>query len=298
MSDLPQDQSRAVTDAMEAALRSASMLVPHLSGLARLVRIIAEQRVRTAGIFASGRLAVNPQWFLGLPQPARIFVAAHELLHLALRTHERRGDSDPQLFNIAHDYIINDMLRTALGMEVPAEGLDWPGAASLSAEKIYAELQSRQIRGQKLRTHAWGGSAVPALGALGEAMARAGLPLSGPMADLDAPVMDALDDAIERRWYPDARDVQSRKREALTAEGDRAVALGVWRDRTEKALTSALSISAGRDDILVETLESRLRPPWDLALQRWLEDVAPGPRSFGRASRRQGKRTDVVLAGR
>jgi predicted metal-dependent peptidase len=33
-------------------------------------------------------------------------------------------------------------------------------------------------------------------------------------------------------------------------------------------------------------------------MQRWLEDAAPGARSFARSSRRQGERSDLVLAGR
>src|SRR5262249_26321463 len=40
------------------------------------------------------------------------------------------------------------------------------------------------------------------------------------------------------------------------------------------------------------------RTPWEMALQRWLESVAPGPRTFNRAARRGAERTDVVLPGR
>jgi len=235
VSDSSSNQSRAAADAMDAALRGASMMVPHLAGLARLVRIVTSERTRTASIFSSGRLVVNPPWFLSLSKPERIFIAAHELMHLALRTHDRRGEADPRLFNIAHDYIINDMLRTALGMEVPAEGLDWPGAASLSAEKIYAELRSRQLRGEGLPREAWSRSTYPFLGTLGEAMSRAGLGSPGTSLDLP-PMMDALDDEIERRWFPHDAQEDARRRRELDAETNRAVALGVWRDRAQAAL--------------------------------------------------------------
>jgi predicted metal-dependent peptidase len=282
---------------MDAALRGASMLVPHLAGLARLVRIVASERTRTASIFSSGRLVVNAPWFLSLSKPERIFIAAHELMHLALRTHDRRGDADPQLFNIAHDYIINDMLRSALGMEVPAEGLDWPGAASLSAEKIYAELRSRQLRGEGLPREAWSRSTYPFLGTLGEAMSDAGLGSPGTGLHLP-PAMDALDDEIERSWFPQDQQEDEKRRKELDAETNRALALGVWRDRAQAALDPALSAAAAGDNVLVDALESRLRPPWELAMQRWLEDAVPGPRSFARPSRRQGDRSDIVLAGR
>ena len=292
MSETPStdDTERAVA-AMQGALRSVGVMLPHLAGLARLVRVAAHGGVGTAGVFASGRLVVNPAWFLGLQLPERIFVAAHELLHLALRTHERCAGSDARLFNIAHDYIINDMLRTALGTEVPAGGLDWPGAAALSAEKIVAELRSRQARGQALPQGAWSG---PPLGTLGEALARAGL---GPGGSPDASGMDALDDRTERRWFPDDGPGPARARE-IEAAGDRALALGVWRERAEKAFTPPAPAPGDADSALVRALDARVRPPWELALQRWLEDAAPGPRSFARPSRRQGDRQDVVLAGR
>jgi predicted metal-dependent peptidase len=38
--------------------------------------------------------------------------------------------------------------------------------------------------------------------------------------------------------------------------------------------------------------------PWELALQSWMDAVAPGPRTFARPSRRGADRTDCVLPGR
>jgi predicted metal-dependent peptidase len=254
-----EEEDRAAVTAMEAALRRTSMLLPHLVGLVRLIHIVPDYRVSTAGIFASGWLMVNPNWFLKLDPAARIFVAAHELLHLALRTHERSVGSDPLTFNIAHDYIINDMLRIELGIEIPGQGLDWPGARSLSAEKIAAELRAGRVRG--------------------DATARCR--------------------AASRDHDP---ITQSRAKERIVAEGDRALALGAWRNRTDAAF-AAIPPAAGGDvtsakDALIRALDARFRPAWELALQRWIEDIAPGPRSYGHASRRQGDRTDIVVVGR
>jgi predicted metal-dependent peptidase len=38
--------------------------------------------------------------------------------------------------------------------------------------------------------------------------------------------------------------------------------------------------------------------PWQVAIQRWLDGVSPGERTYTRASRRGAERTDVVLPGR
>jgi predicted metal-dependent peptidase len=289
----PQAQATA---SLEQALRRAGMMLPHLSGLARMVRISADERVGTAGVFASGRMVVSPDWFLKLSAAEQVFVAAHELLHLALRTHERQGHSDPTLFNVAHDYIINDMLRTALGMAPPAGGLDWYGAASLSAEKIHADLERRRSYGSHTPTEAW---AAPAVGSLGRALAGAGVPGASGSGGVRPPGLDALDEDVERRWFPhDDRRQLSRARASIEAAGRRATALGIWRERADKAFAPTPSSTEPGQNAFIEALTSRLRPPWELALQRWLEDVAPGPRSFGRPSRRQGHRADVVLAGR
>ncbi len=45
-------------------------------------------------------------------------------------------------------------------------------------------------------------------------------------------------------------------------------------------------------------LRTSYAPPWELALQRWLEGVAAGVRSYERPSRRAVAQSDVVLAGR
>ena len=71
-----------------------------------------------------------------------MFVLAHELLHLALRTHDRANGSHHLEFNYAHDYIINDILQAELGFEqVPAGGLDMPGARHKAAEEIVLDMR-------------------------------------------------------------------------------------------------------------------------------------------------------------
>ena len=94
------------------------------------------------GVFASGRMVVNPAFTARLKENELIFVLAHELLHLALRTHDRAKGSGRLEFNYAHDYIINDILRVALGFTgIPAGGLDMPGAREKSAEQIVLEMR-------------------------------------------------------------------------------------------------------------------------------------------------------------
>jgi hypothetical protein len=280
------EELRRAERAARTALRSAGRLLPHLSGLAHVVRASASTHTQTAAVFASGRIVVNPRWFLGLSTAERVFVVAHEMLHLALKTHERCRVHDALLFNVAHDYIINDMLREELGCSIPTLGLDMPGASQRSAEEIVAELMA-QGGG---RRSAWGGT----LGTLGEALVRAGV---SPPVNGGEP-FDALDDATERAWFPVELEGDAR----VDAAAARALALGTWQ-RQLKNMLEAAGRGVGRE---AETATAaifnaqglRALPPWELALQRWLEDVAPAARTFARPSRRQGARCDVVLAGR
>jgi predicted metal-dependent peptidase len=63
-------------------------------------------------------------------------------------------------------------------------------------------------------------------------------------------------------------------------------------------LKGARGAEPGASRQMVSALRGLYRPPWELALQRWLESVAPGERTFVRPSRRGAERTDVVLPGR
>jgi predicted metal-dependent peptidase len=68
-----------------------------------------------------------------------------------------------------------------------------------------------------------------------------------------------------------------------------AKALGLMRGRGAEAGGASQNVRA---------LRGIYRTPWQTALQRWLESVTPGERTYMRASRRGAERTDVVLPGR
>ena len=100
---------------IERGLRMVTVPFPHLAGLVAASRVTLDDRIPTIGVFASGRLAANPEFVRGLKDSELVFVLAHEMLHLALRTHDRAKGADHLEFNYAHDYIINDILRAELG---------------------------------------------------------------------------------------------------------------------------------------------------------------------------------------
>ena len=271
----------ATLDRIARAMRLVTVPFPHLAGLVAAARVTLDERLPTMGVFASGRIVANPQFVRRLKDNELVFVLAHEMLHLALRTHDRAKGADRLEFNYAHDYIINDILRAELGMAVPANGLDMPGARDKSAEEIVLDMR-RDHRAQA-KTRVWDGEATSARRMFGR----------GARGGEDAEAGDVLEASAEAELFPeDAADAAARAEKVKELAGK---ALGLAR---AMGLAKGLGTDAGAQTQAVAALRGVYRTPWELALQRWLESVAPGDRTFTRPSRRGAERTDVVLPGR
>jgi predicted metal-dependent peptidase len=271
-------EERALLERLERGLRMVTVPFPHLAGLAAATRLALDERVPTMGVFASGRLVANAQFVRRLKDKDLVFVLAHELLHLALRTHDRAKGADRMHFNYAHDYIINDILRAELGVtSIPAGGLDMPGARERSAEEILLAMRRND---PQVKTRVFEGEAISARRMFG-----------GEGGD-DAG--DVLGEPTEREWFPDDAGDQEARAKAMKELSARALGLAAAMGR----LRGLRGHDAGASSQMVSALRGLYRPPWELALQRWLESVAPGERTFVRPSRRGAERTDVVLPGR
>ena len=255
---------RGALDRVERGLRMVTVPFPHLAGLVAATRVTLDDRLPTIGVFPSGRLAANPQFVCGLKDNELVFVLAHEMLHLALRTHDRAKGSDRLEFNYAHDYIINDILRAELGMPIPADGLDMPGAREKSAEQIVLEMRRNQQAQSKTRV--WRGEAVAA-GRLFGPGARAGEP---------ADAGDVLDVSTEAELYPE--DAAEAAAQAERVREMAAKALGLAR---AMGLARGLrGTDAGAASQTVMALRGIYRTPWKLALQRWIESHKKSAETF------------------
>jgi predicted metal-dependent peptidase len=94
--------------------------------------------VQTMGITATGKILLNPEFTMGMEKEEVTGVLAHEMLHLVLQHHERRGGRDPWLWNVATDMCINSALRTD-GLKLPKSALYPPPEYSgdLFAETLF-----------------------------------------------------------------------------------------------------------------------------------------------------------------
>lgn len=98
----------------------------------------------------------NPAFIVNLDEKENVFLVGHELGHCIYEHMIRRGDRDPMLYNIAGDYIINNMLDTEM-----VQGRDYARIISYvkpfldhkydgwSSEEVYDDLLEQQQNGGK-----------------------------------------------------------------------------------------------------------------------------------------------------
>jgi predicted metal-dependent peptidase len=97
----------------------------------------------TIGVTATGLLPFNRAWIEKRNKEEMGALYWHEVMHLVLNHHGRRGDRDPYLWNVAGDIFINDQGRSTLNLVFPAGGWfpELIGAPkNLSADEYYALL--------------------------------------------------------------------------------------------------------------------------------------------------------------
>jgi predicted metal-dependent peptidase len=306
----PSPDELAIANAARA-LKLVAANLPHLSGLCHAVRLKVTRKYPVAAIGATGLMLVNAKVFAESALPDLVFVVAHELMHLALDTFGRGGGANPRLVNVAHDYVINDILSVELGRAVPLGGLVRHGARQESLEALVTELARGNPDG---RTGCWSVARKKKpkkvrgpKSAMTDALEKAGLipPEPDEPEEEDEEANEAGDtlsaeeeEELEPHMGPKERGAS---RERVRREAVRAVSLKELRDQMEKAAKGGQGRGpdAGATQALVDAVATAYQPPWQLALQHWLDAVAPGPRSFARPSRRGADRADgVILPGR
>ena len=83
----------------------------------------------------------NSEFLKKMPAKQLEFLMGHEVLHCVYDHMGRRGERDPQLWNIADDYCVNqDLLDQRIGEKIPV-GLYEPKYRGWSAEEVYDDLE-------------------------------------------------------------------------------------------------------------------------------------------------------------
>jgi predicted metal-dependent peptidase len=77
-----------------------------------------------------------------------VFLFGHEVGHCVFDHMGRRGDRDPQIWNMAGDYLVNDMLiQNNVGKKISSVPLLWdPKYRDMTAEEVYDELIKNAVK--------------------------------------------------------------------------------------------------------------------------------------------------------
>ncbi|MCF2527507.1 vWA domain-containing protein [Yinghuangia soli] len=240
--------------------------------------------IEIAAVSASaGEIYINP--YADLTEREWRFVLAHEMLHAALGHERRLAGRDPELFNIACDFVVNDWL-VQMGVGDMPDGLLYdPQLRGLSAEAVYDTLATDLRRARKLRT-------------------VAGRTHAGKTGDV-------LGDWLCDPQAAERRGTRHRDRKTLPpAPWERGQGPRTTVDLDEfyrRALTTGLAYHDSSRGLvpagLIEEIQALEHPPlaWDAKLARWFDAHVRMPehrRSFARASRRQAATPDIPRPGR
>jgi predicted metal-dependent peptidase len=98
--------------------------------------------VDTAAVSLDGSMVVNPEFAKKLTDPQMCFVVAHEVMHPAMLYFDRMQGRIPRLWNMAHDYAINLIIKhmADVNIELLPDVLCDEKYRDWSAEEVYDDL--------------------------------------------------------------------------------------------------------------------------------------------------------------
>ena len=116
---------------------------PFFACLALFTRLVPDDQIDIA--ITSGReIRINPDFLLNLPDEKAFSYMLHQVMHLALQHAQRRMGRDEELWNIAADIVINEMIvNTTQWPTAPMTAWD-TRFADQSVEQVYRQLREEE----------------------------------------------------------------------------------------------------------------------------------------------------------
>lgn len=207
-------------------------------------------------------LRYNPNYVDGLTPDEVKGVLAHEVMHTVLVHHTRRGNKDPERWNIACDYAVN-ILVTEAGFVLPEGGLLDKNYKGKSAEEIYSMLPQDKV--DKLSQQK--------KDAQGQGGGGSGRFQKAPGADWD---MGSVEDAPSPS--DPSKTATPQEMEQVEAETKMNVAQSLH------AAKMCGKAPAGLERLIEEMTEPKIN--WKEALARFMNEISKNDYSFSRPNRR------------
>jgi len=302
---------------------------PYMAGLAAAVDVRLDNRIKTAAVTPSGKILIGTEFYADLSLLDLAIILAHELFHLFRDTINRaEKHRNFNLVNIADDYMINDIIRQQFNYPqntILDIGLNWQDfrsdycninnnfveiseyAEDYSLEEVVVilskntdsipsqlwKLPEKTIIIKKEKT------------AMEDALIKAGIATQDARQTTEQPdnsgdfQPDILTQEMERALFPDEDPSLLDKQIFEIQEiAKNAAAESVYISQLKESIDIYAGYGSSGSTGFWNMLKGHYKTPWEAALQRWFDAVAPGDRTWARPSRRGAYRTDVVLPGR
>ena len=111
---------------------------PLLGSIIASTSFVSSDKAQTAETDGS-KVYYSPTYVSKLTDDERIFLFAHEIMHISFDHIARSKDRDHKIWNQATDAVINQMLK-GMSLPMPHGGIDMPEASGKSAEEMYDYL--------------------------------------------------------------------------------------------------------------------------------------------------------------
>ena len=113
-----EEMQKVVLDRIITARVGLLLRHPFFGNMATRLRIVAADDIIPTAAVDGRNLYYNTQFFNAMDNKEIEFVIAHEILHMVFDHLTRRGERNPYLYNVACDYIVNNMLvRDRIGVK-------------------------------------------------------------------------------------------------------------------------------------------------------------------------------------
>ena len=228
----------------------------------RLKLVNADEWCGTAA--TDGRNFYYNSRFIQMLRPKEIeFLFGHEVLHCVYDHFGRRGDRDPQLFNIANDFCVNaDLIKHHVGEKITSVPCLYdPKYDGMSSEEIYDILYEKADK-----------------------------------IDIGKLLDQMIDEHLDGEGDGDSEDGGGKGRPKLTAEERQAI-----KDEIKEAMLAAAAtvdgagnLPAGVKRLIQELTEPQMN--WRELLRMQLESTIKSDYTWMRASRK-GWHMDAVMPG-
>jgi predicted metal-dependent peptidase len=110
---------------------------------------------------------------------------------------------------------------------------------------------------------------------------------------------DLLPEDREEEFEPEiSNELRKILREEVKKAAAKAASLAELKKKMDEAGQPSDFTEPERGSVMMKALRDVYSPSWELAMQKWMDAIAPGERTYARPSRRGAERTDLVRPGR